>query len=109
MGRSVLRPYEGKMACKTAATKTSRQDGPRGKPALRNGWGPSATLRMNKPRPYKSRTKLELVVVDFDPVAVGILQVKLLDAVGAGSHFAVAGEIAIFHVHLIEMSHKAGD
>ena len=46
-------------------------------------------------------TKSELVVVNLDPIAIRILQIDLMDAVGAVGNFAVAGKITVFHLHLI--------
>lgn len=55
------------------------------------------------------RISSELVVVDFDPVAVGILQINLMDAVRAVGHLTVACEIAVFHLHAVETSREIGD
>ena len=47
----------------------------------------------------------EGVVVDLDPVAVGVLEVDLFDLVGADlGGGAVLGPVAVFDVHFVEVS-----
>ena len=49
---------------------------------------------------------LVLVVVYFNPVAVGILEIDLADSVGTGAYFAIALEVAVFHLEMVEAGHE---
>ncbi len=47
-----------------------------------------------------------LIVVDLNPIPVGILQVDLTNSIGARRHFGIAFEAAIFHSCFVEPRHK---
>src|SRR3984893_17735904 len=51
-------------------------------------------------------SRLVLIVIHFNPVAIGILEVDLPHSIRTGGNFAIPFEVAIFHLHLVEVSHK---
>src|ERR1700751_4291609 len=72
-------------------------------PGLRQHRPQSWTI---SPIPAQIYERLEFVVIHFNPIPIRLLEINLTDSIRAQSHLTVAFEIAILHLHLIEVSYE---